>query len=124
MNADTGPLGKQESEALAKNLLTGDASYKCPSSSAAARHLRYSKGLAGVCGFKQDSRNHAASLSPPTKNIENNPMQSSRRAPAKTLWEVILDTSGKSTALLHHRTIRQTPVGPQWRAVRCVWAKI
>jgi hypothetical protein len=25
----------------------------------------------------------------------------------------ILDTSGKSTALLHHRTIRQTPVGPQ-----------
>src|SRR5437667_7743804 len=32
MNADTGPLGKQESEALAKNLLTGEASYKCPSS--------------------------------------------------------------------------------------------
>jgi hypothetical protein len=31
----------------------------------------------------------------------------------------ILDTSGKSAALLHHRTIRQTPVGPPWRAVRC-----
>ena len=23
------------------------------------RHLRYSKGLAGVCGFKQDSRSEA-----------------------------------------------------------------
>src|SRR6266851_741944 len=42
----------------------------------------------------------------PNKNIENNPMQSSRRAPARRLWGVILDTSGKSTALLHHRTIR------------------
>src|SRR5258705_448242 len=42
-----------------------------------ARHLRYSKGLVGVCGFKQDSRSHAASLWLPTKNIENNPMQSS-----------------------------------------------
>ena len=31
----------------------------------------------------------------------------------------ILDTSGKSAALLHHRTIRQTPVGAPWRAVRC-----
>src|SRR5438552_9838429 len=39
MNADTGPLGKQQSEALAKNLLTGEASYKCPSSSAVARHF-------------------------------------------------------------------------------------
>jgi hypothetical protein len=31
----------------------------------------------------------------------------------------ILDTSGKSTALFHHRTIHETPVGLQWRAVRC-----
>jgi hypothetical protein len=46
----------------------------------------YSEGLAGVCGFKQDSRSRAASLWLPTKNIENNPMQSSRRAPARTLW--------------------------------------
>src|SRR6266702_7722369 len=30
-----------------------------------------------------------------------------------------LDTAGKSTALLHHRTIRKTPAGPQRRAVRC-----
>jgi len=30
-----------------------------------------------VCGFRQDSRSHAASLWLPTKNIENNPMQSS-----------------------------------------------
>ena len=30
-----------------------------------------------------------------------------------------LDTSGKSAALLHHRTIRKTPAGPQRRAVRC-----
>jgi hypothetical protein len=50
-----------------------------------ARHLRYSKGLVGVCGFKQDSRSHAASLWLPTKNIENNPMQSSRRSPVRTL---------------------------------------
>src|SRR5882757_7095535 len=37
----------------------------------------------------------------PTKNIENNPMQSSRRR-----FGPILDTSGKATALLHDRTIR------------------
>ena len=48
----------------------------------------YSEGLAGVCGFKQDSRSRAASLWLPTKNIENNPMQSSRRAPARTLWGI------------------------------------
>jgi len=58
----------------------------CPSSSTVARHLRYSGGPAGVCGFRQDSRSHAASLWLPTKNIENNPMQSSRRSPARTLW--------------------------------------
>jgi len=46
----------------------------------------YSEGLAGVCGFKQGSRSHAASLRLPTKNIENNPMQSSGRPPASTLW--------------------------------------
>jgi hypothetical protein len=66
----------------------------------------YSEGLAGVCGFKQDSRSRAASLWLPTKNIENNPMQCSRRAPARMRFGQILDTSGKSTALLHHRTIR------------------
>jgi hypothetical protein len=50
-----------------------------------ARHFRYSKGLVGVCGFKQDSRSYVASLWLPTKNIENNPMQSSRRPPLRTL---------------------------------------
>jgi hypothetical protein len=39
MQTQASPLGKQESEALAKNLLTGEASYKCPSSSAVARHF-------------------------------------------------------------------------------------
>jgi len=36
--------------------------------------------------YFQDARSHAASLWLPTKNIENNPMQSSRRSPAGTLW--------------------------------------
>ena len=40
-------------------------------------------------------------------------MQSSRRSPARTLWGVILDTSGKSAALFHHRTIRQTHTWPR-----------
>jgi len=37
------------------------------------------------------------------KNIENNPMQSSRRPPAP---EEQLDTSGKSGAFLHHSAIQ------------------
>ena len=53
----------------------------CPSSSAVARHLRYS-GPAGVCSFRQDSRSHATSLWLPTKKYQNNPMQSSRRSVA------------------------------------------
>jgi len=48
----------------------------------------------------------AAWLGLPTKNIENNPMQSSRQPPARMRFDQILDTSGKSAALLHHRTIR------------------
>src|SRR5882672_5279090 len=47
------------------------------------RHLRYSEGLAGVRGLKQGSRSYAVSLWLPTKNIENNPMQSSRRSLAR-----------------------------------------
>jgi hypothetical protein len=46
----------------------------------------------------------------PHQNIENNPMQSSRQSPAGMRFAQILDMSGKSAALLHHRTIRQTPV--------------
>src|SRR5258705_4275439 len=40
-------------------------------------------------------------------------MQSSRRAPARMRYGQILDTSGKSAALLHHRTIRQTHTWPR-----------
>jgi hypothetical protein len=36
MNADTGLLGSKKAQ---KNLLTNEASYKCPSSSAVARHF-------------------------------------------------------------------------------------
>ena len=50
------------------------------------RHSGYSKGLASGCGFKQDSRSHAASRSLPKQNIENNPMQSTRQLPGRTLW--------------------------------------
>jgi len=37
-------------------------------------------------GFKQDSRSHAASRWLPKQNIENNPMQSTRQLPGRTLW--------------------------------------
>jgi len=57
-------------------------------------------------GFKQDSRSHAASRWLPKQNIENNPMQSTRQSPARMRFGPILDTSGKSAAFLHHRTIR------------------
>ena len=45
----------------------------------------YREGLAGVrlqAAFSQPRRVAVA----PNKNIENNPMQSSRRSPARTLW--------------------------------------
>jgi hypothetical protein len=42
----------------------------------------------------------------PTKNIENNPMQSSRRSPATDGSDRKLDTSGKSAASFHHPKIR------------------
>jgi hypothetical protein len=42
------------------------------------------------------------------------PAQALSVIPKKTF-----DTSGKSTALLHHRTIHQAPVGLQWRAIWC-----
>jgi hypothetical protein len=45
-----------------------------------------------------------------SQNIENNPMQSSRRPPA---FEKQLDTSGKSAAFPHHPVILLTPVAPQ-----------
>src|SRR5207244_5959884 len=47
------------------------------------------------------------------KNIENNPMQSSRR-PAWIPRKQV-DTSGKSLAFLHHPAILKTPVDPQQR---------
>jgi len=50
--------------------------------------FRHGEGLASVCGFKQDSRSHAASRWLPTKNIENNPMQSTRQLPERTLWAI------------------------------------
>ena len=71
-------------------------------------------------GFSQPRRAAVAS----NKNIENNPMQSSRRAPAATLWGVILDTSGKSAALLHHRTIRETPASLRGTAAKAVDAHL
>src|SRR6266436_2155817 len=37
-------------------------------------------------GFKQDSRSHAASRWLAKQNIENNPMQSTRQLPGRTLW--------------------------------------
>src|SRR5882724_4380787 len=40
-------------------------------------------------------------------------MQSSRRSPVRTRFGQILDTSGKSAAFLHHRTIRQTRTWPR-----------
>src|SRR6267143_5378446 len=40
-------------------------------------------------------------------------MQSSRQSPARMRFGQILDTSGKSAALLHHRTIRQTHTWPR-----------
>jgi hypothetical protein len=43
---------------------------------------------------------------PPTKNIENNPMQSSRRPLATGGVGRKLDTSGKSAAQFHHPGIR------------------
>ena len=58
----------------------------------------------------------AASRWLPNENIENNPMQ--RRPPPAWMLGTTFDMSGKSAALLHRRTIRQTPVGAQWRAVR------
>jgi hypothetical protein len=70
-----------------------------------ARHLRYSKGLARVCGFKQDSRSHAASLRSQPKISKTTPCKvaGGRR---QRHFGPALDTSGKSMALLHHRTIR------------------
>src|SRR2546421_587500 len=67
-------------------------------------------------GFSQPCRVAVA----PNQNIENNPMQSSRRSPAGRFGS-ILDASGKSEALLHRRSIRQTPArhgatfGKPWR---------
>jgi hypothetical protein len=46
-----------------------------------------------------------------SKNIENNPMQSKAGGRRQGRFGPIHDTSGKSAALLHHRTIRQTPAG-------------
>src|SRR3977135_503219 len=67
-----------------------------------ARHLATAKGLAGVCGFKQDSRCRAASLWLPTKISKTTPCKvaGGRR---QRRFGPILDTSGKSAALLHHR---------------------
>jgi hypothetical protein len=48
---------------------------------------------------------------PPTKNIENNPMQSSRAAADRS--DRNLDTSGKSAAQFHHPKIRWTTTGAQ-----------
>jgi len=48
-----------------------------------ARHCGSSDGLAGACGLKQGSRSHAVSSRLPTRNIENNPTQSSRRPPRR-----------------------------------------
>jgi hypothetical protein len=48
---------------------------------------------------------------PSPKNIENNPMQSSRRSPRR--FEPTLDTSGKSAARFHHPKIRSNDRGAQ-----------
>jgi hypothetical protein len=50
--------------------------------------FRHGEGLASVCGFKRDSRSHAASRWLPKQNIENNPMQSTRQLPGRTLWAI------------------------------------
>src|SRR5712691_3087503 len=74
-----------------------------------ARHSATEKA-SPACGFKQHSRSHAASLWLPTKISKTTPCKvaGGRR---QGRFGPILDTSGKSTALLHHRTIRETPAG-------------
>src|SRR5438874_1497702 len=61
-----------------------------------AHHLRYSEGL----GFRQGSRSPAASA--PKQNIENNPMQSSRLLPARTLWANADWSARQATASWRH----------------------
>ena len=69
----------------------------------AARSKREARGRVRLqAGVSQTRRVAVAS----NKNIENNPMQSKQAVAGKDALGPILDTSGKSAALLHHRTIR------------------
>jgi len=76
-----------------------------------------------VCGFKQDSRSRAASLWLPTKISKTTPCKvaGGRR---QGRFGPILDTSGKSAALLHHRTIRETPASLRGTAAKAVDAHL
>jgi len=65
---------------------------------------------AGVAASYGSASHASRQQSAPTQNIENNPMQSSRRSPAWMLYPPKhFDTSGKSAALFHRRSLTSHP---------------
>ena len=84
--------------------------------------LRCGEGLASPSAFRQDVSQ--------SRRVAVAPAKISKTTPCKVAggrrhrrFEPILDTSGKSEAPLHHRTIRQTTAGAQRRRAvrRDVW---
>ena len=85
--------------------------------------LRCGEGLASLSAFRQDVSQSRRVAVAPAKISKTTPCKVAGGRQDGRFGPPILDSSGKSPAFLHHRTIRQTTAGAQRRRAvrRDVW---